>query len=502
MTLDELLLEWSYRSEKGYPELDNPSDIFILEQILEKLDLPSHTIINKLTEKALNTSDLTKTTKRGDNPDRAEMILAKIDKGEEFELTNGSKIIIDPEQSLETIQKLTDKIYKNLIFTDTSGNTYKLSDLEKTPDLGGQPVGPGSDTKLQESAHCYACAVAYYVVQGSITEEDLTKENFEQGSQYVEAYGANPKDKTAIAPRVTVDDIEEFFNRKPEWRASVAKTVNKIYELFPNKNYTFHRNSTAVSRLYNAFNKSLEKDVDKSLKYPSMDDNKWNPADIWLFSPEIIDEDWPGNVAVLNGQIADYYEDEKLAGISLKKISKNADAKVKLYNDPGVEDEKYEYEGYRSTLNALGGDVFFTGGKASVRLSSGISGFSVEISGKAARGGKASLGAINKALESNNLIPLPLYPEALNAFNNNDENYYDKLYYLIDRFIPGGISKDDFKDKYDKSDIKWKMGNYYSLELIERFEDNKPEPANELMSDIIRYARSSTSDSSKFAKIS
>lgn len=494
MTLDELLLEWSYKSEKGYPELDNPSDISILKQILEKLDIPSNTIINKLTEKELTTSDLTKTTKRGDKPDRAEMILAKIDKGEEFELTNGSKITIDPEQSLETIQKLTDKIYKNLIFTDTLGNTYKLSDLEKTPDLGGQPKGAGSDTKFQESAHCYACAVAYYVKQGPITEEDLTRENFEQGSQYVETYGAQKP--------ITIDDIEEFLNRKPEWRNSIVKTVNKIYELFPNKKYTFHRDSEAVERLYNAFNKSLEKADDKSLKYPGMDDNKWNPADIWLFSPEVVDEDWSGNVAVLNGQIADYYEDEKLAGISLKKISKNTDAKVKLYNDPGVEDEKYEYEGYRSTLNALGGDIFFTGGKASVRLSGGISGFSVEISGKAARGGKASLGAINKALESNNLIPLPLNSEVLEAFNNNDENYYDKLYYLIDRFIPGGISKDDFKDKYDKSDIKWKMGNYYSLELIERFEDNKPEPANELMSDIIRYAYSSTSDSSKFAKIS
>ena len=97
MTLDELLLEWSYKSEKGYPELDNPSDISILKQILEKLDIPSNTIINKLTEKELTTSDLTKTTKRGDKPDRAEMILAKIDKGEEFELTNGSKITIDPE---------------------------------------------------------------------------------------------------------------------------------------------------------------------------------------------------------------------------------------------------------------------------------------------------------------------------------------------------------------------------------------------------------------------
>ena len=140
MTLDELLLEWSYRSDKGYPSLDNPSDVSILKQILEKLNIPSHTIINKLTEKPLNTSDLTKTTKRGDTPDRAELILSKIDKGEEFELTDGSKIIIDPEKSLETIQRLQDKIYKDLTFTDTSGNTYKLSDLEKTPDLGGQPT--------------------------------------------------------------------------------------------------------------------------------------------------------------------------------------------------------------------------------------------------------------------------------------------------------------------------------------------------------------------------
>ena len=50
MTLDELLLEWSYRSEKGYPSLDSPSDISILKQILEKLDIPSHTIIKNLKE--------------------------------------------------------------------------------------------------------------------------------------------------------------------------------------------------------------------------------------------------------------------------------------------------------------------------------------------------------------------------------------------------------------------------------------------------------------------
>ena len=36
MTLDELLLEWSYRSERGYPTLDNPSDVSVLKTILEK----------------------------------------------------------------------------------------------------------------------------------------------------------------------------------------------------------------------------------------------------------------------------------------------------------------------------------------------------------------------------------------------------------------------------------------------------------------------------------
>ena len=48
MTLDELLLEWSYRSEKGDPALDSPSDVSILKQILEKLNIPSTEIISNI----------------------------------------------------------------------------------------------------------------------------------------------------------------------------------------------------------------------------------------------------------------------------------------------------------------------------------------------------------------------------------------------------------------------------------------------------------------------
>jgi len=48
MTLDELLLEWSYRSERGYPSVDNPSDLSILREILDKLNLPSSQIISEI----------------------------------------------------------------------------------------------------------------------------------------------------------------------------------------------------------------------------------------------------------------------------------------------------------------------------------------------------------------------------------------------------------------------------------------------------------------------
>ena len=48
MTLNELLVEWSYRTEKGYPDLDNPSDILILKNILNELNIPSNIIISQL----------------------------------------------------------------------------------------------------------------------------------------------------------------------------------------------------------------------------------------------------------------------------------------------------------------------------------------------------------------------------------------------------------------------------------------------------------------------
>ena len=52
MTLDELVLEWSYRTQRGYPKMDNPSDILILKQILKELNLPTDNLLNNLGNNA------------------------------------------------------------------------------------------------------------------------------------------------------------------------------------------------------------------------------------------------------------------------------------------------------------------------------------------------------------------------------------------------------------------------------------------------------------------
>ena len=66
MTLDELLLEWSYKTKKGYPSMGNPSDIQILKEILDTLDLPTSEILDHLGKLSEDEDDKTYANKDGE----------------------------------------------------------------------------------------------------------------------------------------------------------------------------------------------------------------------------------------------------------------------------------------------------------------------------------------------------------------------------------------------------------------------------------------------------
>jgi len=72
MTLDELLLEWSYRLKKGYPDMGSPSDIQVLREILVENDMPADDIIDELEGE--NTPDNKADTKNFTKDDLIDLI--------------------------------------------------------------------------------------------------------------------------------------------------------------------------------------------------------------------------------------------------------------------------------------------------------------------------------------------------------------------------------------------------------------------------------------------
>ena len=140
MTLDELLLEWSYRSDKGYPSIDSPSDILVLKQILKELDLPTDNLLNNLGN---NTSLKEASTTAVE--ELHEIFVALFVAGAGFlsheelkevdftEYINPLSLLIDPNKHIEVINSFKDKGELDLPKTyDIYTDAKKLSDVIKT----------------------------------------------------------------------------------------------------------------------------------------------------------------------------------------------------------------------------------------------------------------------------------------------------------------------------------------------------------------------------------
>ena len=84
-------------------------------------------------------------------PSRADTILEKIDKKEDFYLVNGSKIKIDKKKSSEFIlgvhefKRTNDtRRMSSAVFVTTTGQKKKISDLGKSGEFGGKGQGAGT----------------------------------------------------------------------------------------------------------------------------------------------------------------------------------------------------------------------------------------------------------------------------------------------------------------------------------------------------------------------
>jgi hypothetical protein len=489
ITIDNILLEWSYRCSDGIVDLNNPQKKAILEQILNELGLED---TQEITEVSLSPTQLEKpfppkSDLSSQYKDRGEKFLDKIINNEDFTLNNGNTIKLDIDASSEAIKLLQNKDYKSLgkgakLLVDTTGKEYSLAQFKKTEEFGsGKGSGAGAaNTALQESTQCLANAIAYRVKNAPITKEDINDENIEEALKYIDVTSS-------------LDEMKSFL-KDPSWIKTFVNTANVLLAQFYNPNFEFHRGSSFTNSIYNAYK------ISSKLEDISMQSDKWNPADIWMVSPSVKSITFPTDLKELNGLIAELLASDKLIGVSLKKLGDTA--KISLYNMTGEELEGYSYEGPPiSTNKSKEAKLKYNKGVIAFRTFNYATNFAGEIQGKTAAHGKVGIGAINDALKFNQLSVLPSTQELKSKFEDNDEILINDFYNIYNNIVEN-ISEEDFNDIINSKDIDWKVSKYLSLKICDTINAASSSTQDEFISDLIRYASSSTKVSSAFVKIS
>ena len=483
--LDLFFKKYSYKFPKGYPDMNNEQDINILANLLEGLGI-------NLSESSLSQKELEKPYPSRNEfsskyTDRGERFLEKILNGSEFELNDGSTIKIDPKASSELVNALKKKQYDILskgskVLIDTDGKAYGISSFKKTEEFGsGAGQGGGAaNTAIQESSQSVVNSIAYKIKKGNITAEDLTDDNIDK------AYGLSDVSST-------LDEVKDFIKNQKSWTDTFISSANALLANFQNSNFQQHRGSEFVNKIYDTFA------VAKKEAGVSMQSDKWNPADIWMVDTSILEMSFPTKLSELNATLADLYANNKLIGVSLKKTG--AEAKLGTYNLSAEDREGYTYEGSDSRPTNNNTVINYNDGSITFRTFNYASNFAGEIKGKTAAHGKIGLGAINDTLKAFNINPLLSTPELQTKFKAKDTDLLDDFYNNYIKIV-GNLSREEFNKIVDEKDLNWLVSKYLSTSLAAKIEAQPENIQNEIISDIIRYASSSTSSSSVFAKIS
>jgi len=468
----------AYKFPKGYPDMNNDQDVLLLETLLSKF--LGETFI--LKETALSPSELSKdaTLPGGEKKPRIEILVNKIENGEELELNDGSKFIVDNKEEVLSQLKGKTRINTAISLVDKDGNKISTSNLKKTAEFGGGGgMRGGSDlTAKAESAQCIVNEIRYS--SGKVDVSDITD-------------GAIQSTKN----KVEITDFEgaaELLKTNPGWLDSSVSIANSLASQYSGP-FIQNRGSEWV--------KNLESAVKPKLKEVGLSDiNKWSPADIWMVSPSEMDIIWPKTLQEINTLLLKKYNEGKIVGVSLKKAGKSASLKV--FNDPKIETTKHEYKGIDPRVNAAKAYILFDDASSiEFRNFGGLTGFMGEIIGKKAAGGKVGYSIIKKALNDNG-IQLTDPKEIKNQVVENDPEFKVKFKKLWNE--TEGLDSADFERNYTNpkktpnQNLLYRVSKYLALEVVNAIANsNNP---NEIVNDLIKYASSSTKDSAVFVKAS
>jgi hypothetical protein len=303
MTLDELLLEWSYRSERGYPSLDNPSDVYLLKGLLEKLDLPANEIISNLEEvrmipsqlkgtitkgpfKPTNTGSDTIPKEKGKLITRLELLILKVENDEELELDNGSTIIVANKEEVLDILKSGNIPGSGVPLKGTKGEDTTTSQLKKTHEFGSDRASSGVvdarspvvDTDVKEELVIVMC---------NILREGGNLINFNDNQDYINNFkvinnSTNKWQDTTSVGRKKIEDLFNLVGGEEKPLSKVKHIFNNPYSIAVEILKTYPEAKFDRGDMFNKIRKECS-------EITGLDKDKWNPGDIYIknFEPSL-----------------------------------------------------------------------------------------------------------------------------------------------------------------------------------------------------------------------
>jgi len=251
----------------------------------------------------------------------------------------------------EDIQTLSKVSTTKFFFIDSKNKTieYKITDLEKTEEFGstGGSGGGADATAVFESMQCYYNALRYILGKeinaDNAPEKEIKRKDVQDRCYTFAKKGSGRnKAKDLIAAHYVSGDsgkkLRSWIEINPADNQNVyMRIANKLAdnEKWSKAGLTFHRGSPLVDAIYESRKLALDFDKQQEVqKAPAsgFDDNKWNPADIWMTNldpnpstSKPLDFGKGGKSCnltfeKLKEEVFELAQSQKLLGISLKKV--------------------------------------------------------------------------------------------------------------------------------------------------------------------------------------
>ena len=396
-----------------------------------------------------------------------------------------------------------DGVIAEVLAKETELDVYLIGDTKKYIRIlvkpnGSKGSGGGSvATAIQEAAQCVYAAMRYYCGDKEIyTEEDL-----KCGMKHVDVGGTK---------------LEDIMGLPKEWKEGSMKGANKIFEKVGDGKYKFVRGDRLLD------DGSIKKAFGRVKGQTNLSsEDKWNPADIWMVEESEVEAirehlDGENTIDCLNNALLQLFNEQKLMGISLKKIEGDARMDIKNNQSAAVRkaNEKANFQKYDLTfLSSMDVYLYYGPGQFEKFQARNFGGSSkgdwkLELKGKSAAQGKIQGTVLiellrNAGFANISQFKIPTWAESdPNARNAGDitTEIYDLLKdYSAKNFDKAQKAEANNKAQIATQDKSWRYSKLAGLRFLDWL--TKCKDPDMAMKEIYLYASSQSDKSSVYYKL-